>query len=43
MVAKVAIVTGAGTGVGQAAALALMGGGYAVVLAGRRDLCRSAR
>jgi NAD(P)-dependent dehydrogenase (short-subunit alcohol dehydrogenase family) len=37
MVAKVAIVTGAGTGVGQAAALALMGGGYAVVLAGRRN------
>jgi NAD(P)-dependent dehydrogenase (short-subunit alcohol dehydrogenase family) len=33
---KVAVVTGAGTGVGRAAALALMGGGYAVVLAGRR-------
>src|SRR5215471_15008706 len=33
---KVAIVTGAGTGVGRAAALALMRVGYAVVLAGRR-------
>jgi NAD(P)-dependent dehydrogenase (short-subunit alcohol dehydrogenase family) len=33
---KVAIVTGAGTGVGKAAALALLGGGYSVVLAGRR-------
>src|SRR5882762_51527 len=33
---KVAIVTGAGTGVGRAAALALMKAGYAVVLAGRR-------
>ncbi len=36
MANKVAVVTGAGTGVGKAAALALMGGGYAVVLAGRR-------
>ena len=35
---KVAIVTGAGTGVGRAAALALMKVGYAVVLAGRRDI-----
>ena len=34
--AKVAIVTGAGTGVGRAAALALMKAGYAVGLAGRR-------
>jgi NAD(P)-dependent dehydrogenase (short-subunit alcohol dehydrogenase family) len=34
--AKIAIVTGAGTGVGRAAALALMKAGYAVVLAGRR-------
>src|ERR1041385_2181744 len=34
--AKVAIVTGAGTGVGRAAALALMKAGYAVALAGRR-------
>jgi hypothetical protein len=36
MASKVAVVTGAGTGVGKAAALALMGAGYAVVLAGRR-------
>src|SRR5260221_6903645 len=34
--AKVAIVTGAGTGIGKAAALALLQAGYAVVLAGRR-------
>ena len=33
---KVAVVTGAGTGVGKAVALALMGEGYATVLAGRR-------
>lgn len=33
---KVAIVTGAGSGVGKAAALALLNGGYHVVLAGRR-------
>ena len=33
---KVAIVTGAGTGVGRAAALALMKAGYSVGLAGRR-------
>jgi len=33
---KVAIVTGAGTGVGKATALALLGAGYRVVLAGRR-------
>jgi len=33
---KVAVVTGAGTGVGKAAALALMGAGYAVALSGRR-------
>ncbi len=33
---KVAIVTGAGTGVGKAAALALLADGYYVVLAGRR-------
>jgi NAD(P)-dependent dehydrogenase (short-subunit alcohol dehydrogenase family) len=33
---KIAIVTGAGSGVGRAAALALLGGGYRVVLAGRR-------
>jgi NAD(P)-dependent dehydrogenase (short-subunit alcohol dehydrogenase family) len=35
-ISKVAIVTGAGTGVGKAAALALLQGGYKVVLAGRR-------
>jgi NAD(P)-dependent dehydrogenase (short-subunit alcohol dehydrogenase family) len=33
---KVAIVTGAGTGIGRAVALALMQEGYATVLAGRR-------
>jgi NAD(P)-dependent dehydrogenase (short-subunit alcohol dehydrogenase family) len=33
---KVALVTGAGTGVGRAAALALAGAGFDVVLAGRR-------
>ncbi len=33
---KVALVTGAGSGVGKAAALALLSEGYAVVLAGRR-------
>ena len=33
---KVAIVTGAGTGIGKHAALALLGEGYAVVLSGRR-------
>ena len=33
---KVAIVTGAGTGIGRASALALLGEGYAVSLAGRR-------
>jgi NAD(P)-dependent dehydrogenase (short-subunit alcohol dehydrogenase family) len=34
--AKVALVTGAGTGIGKAAALALMQAGYAMVFAGRR-------
>ena len=33
---KVALVTGAGTGIGKAVALALMAAGYSVVLAGRR-------
>ena len=33
---KVALVTGAGTGIGKAVALALMREGYAVTLAGRR-------
>ena len=33
---KVAIVTGAGSGIGKAAALALLRDGYSVVLAGRR-------
>src|SRR4051812_24581604 len=36
MADKVAIVTGAGTGVGKAVALALAAENYAVVLAGRR-------
>ena len=40
---KVAIVTGAGSGIGKASALALMKEGYAVVFAGRRkDLLESA-
>ncbi len=36
MVERVAVVTGAGSGVGRASALALLNGGYAVALAGRR-------
>ncbi len=36
IISKIAIVTGAGTGVGRAAALALMKAGYVVALAGRR-------
>ncbi len=36
MANKVALITGAGTGVGQAAALSLQGEGYEVVLVGRR-------
>jgi NAD(P)-dependent dehydrogenase (short-subunit alcohol dehydrogenase family) len=35
-VARVAVVTGAGTGIGRAAALALLADGYRVALAGRR-------
>lgn len=34
---RVAVVTGAGSGVGRAASLALLNGGYAVTLAGRRQ------
>jgi NAD(P)-dependent dehydrogenase (short-subunit alcohol dehydrogenase family) len=39
---RVAIVTGAGSGIGRAASLALLRDGYRVVLAGRRldALCR---
>jgi NAD(P)-dependent dehydrogenase (short-subunit alcohol dehydrogenase family) len=36
MAGKVAVVTGAGTGIGRAAALGLLGAGYRVALAGRR-------
>src|SRR6056297_630800 len=36
MTQKVAVITGAGTGIGRAAALALQKDGYNVVLAGRR-------
>jgi NAD(P)-dependent dehydrogenase (short-subunit alcohol dehydrogenase family) len=36
MAEKTALVTGAGSGIGRAAAVALLGAGYAVALAGRR-------
>ncbi len=36
MSTKVAVVTGAGSGIGRAAPLALLGGGWSVVLTGRR-------
>ena len=36
MTERIAVVTGAGSGVGRAAALALLNDGYAVALAGRR-------
>src|SRR5436305_7113699 len=36
MTNKIALVTGAGSGIGRAAALALQSAGYSVVLAGRR-------
>src|ERR1044071_2261237 len=35
---KIAVVTGAGSGIGRAVALALLRHGYAVALAGRRDI-----
>jgi NAD(P)-dependent dehydrogenase (short-subunit alcohol dehydrogenase family) len=35
---RIALVTGAGTGIGKAVALALAKAGYAVVLAGRRPM-----
>ena len=34
---RIAVVTGAGSGIGRAAALALQGAGYSVALAGRRE------
>ena len=43
MANKVAVVTGAGTGIGKASALALLNAGYSVALAGRRgDLLEQA-
>jgi NAD(P)-dependent dehydrogenase (short-subunit alcohol dehydrogenase family) len=48
MAEKVALITGAGTGIGKAAALALSQDGYAIVLSGRRqemleDVARQAK
>ena len=37
MSGKIAIITGAGSGIGRASALALLKAGYKVVLAGRRQ------
>ncbi|WP_244203255.1 SDR family NAD(P)-dependent oxidoreductase, partial [Streptomyces rhizosphaericus] len=37
VVSKVAVVTGAGSGVGRAVALELLEAGWSVVLAGRRE------
>ncbi|WP_039737950.1 SDR family NAD(P)-dependent oxidoreductase, partial [Saccharomonospora halophila] len=34
---RVAVVTGAGSGIGRSVALALLGHGYRVALAGRRE------
>ena len=37
LIQKIAVITGAGTGVGQSCTLALLSEGYSVVLAGRRE------
>jgi NADP-dependent 3-hydroxy acid dehydrogenase YdfG len=39
---KIALLTGAGTGIGRAASLALHTAGFSVVLAGRRHLLYNA-
>ena len=41
--AKIALVTGAGTGVGRAVAIALAKAGYNLILAGRRKESRRVR